>query len=345
MMQGTMVDRLVGMTPVDTMHPLTHHEILGLVEPFARDGRHVDLASSDRIKRCLVFKPIDHAGEDGQQAGIREILQLDNPRSGHYRLTRNLTLPSGLKATLRIEGPQPRDLLAHIATVPPHRHFRSASGVTIAVSYRLAPASKTAGNDPPPMQMVFTGGEARIEGLNLTLNDTTVKRYPASIEIVPETGYAYELPEDLLAVLGRDWGLLRRRRAAWIGSVQARGKTLDRSRQMEGKLERLVVHLATTLTGPPSQFHETRLRARWGVALRRATPLLIFATLIAGAGSLCFVHIPDGSIMRFVTMFTPGVLMLGAFTRREIPSIEIPPLPRRSKAAAWRRPLAVHQAP
>ena len=127
--------------------------------------------------------------------------------------------------------------------------------------------------------------------------------------------------------------------------MRARGKAADRNRQIERKLERLVTHLAATLAGPPSQFHETRLKARWGVAFRRATPLLVFAALIAGAGSLCFVHIPDGSIMRLVTMFTPGVLMVGAFTRREIPSIEIPPLPRRSKATAWRQPLALHQTP
>jgi hypothetical protein len=181
------------MTPVGTMHPLTHHEILSLIEPFARSGRHVDLANSDRIKRCLVFKPTEHAGEDSQQASIREILQLDNPWPGLYRLTRNLTLSSGLKATLRIEGRQPRDLLAHIDTIPPHQHFRSASGVTIAVSYRLASASGSARDDLPRMQMVFTGGEAQVEGLNLIVNDTTVKHYPASIELVPATGYAFEL--------------------------------------------------------------------------------------------------------------------------------------------------------
>ena len=35
--------------------PLTHHEILGLVEAFSRSGRQVDLTASDRAARRLVF--------------------------------------------------------------------------------------------------------------------------------------------------------------------------------------------------------------------------------------------------------------------------------------------------
>ena len=36
--------------------PLTHHDILALAEPFARRGRRVDLAASDRIARRVVFQ-------------------------------------------------------------------------------------------------------------------------------------------------------------------------------------------------------------------------------------------------------------------------------------------------
>jgi hypothetical protein len=37
--------------------PFTHHEILALVEPFARRGRRVDLAASDRVARLIAFRP------------------------------------------------------------------------------------------------------------------------------------------------------------------------------------------------------------------------------------------------------------------------------------------------
>ena len=43
------------------MQPLTHHEIMSLVAPFARSGRHVDLAASDRPQRRLAFKLVEHA--------------------------------------------------------------------------------------------------------------------------------------------------------------------------------------------------------------------------------------------------------------------------------------------
>ncbi|MFL5285184.1 MAG: hypothetical protein ACJ8AW_30465 [Rhodopila sp.] len=194
-----------------------------------------------------------------------------------------------------------------------------------------------------PMQMIFTGGAAHIQGLNLILNDTTVRHYPANIELVPESGYAFELPEDLLAVLGRDWGLLRRRRAGWIGSVRARGSTFDRSRQIETKLERLVAHLTATFARPPAQFHETRVKARWAVAFRRAAPLLSFVALIAGAGSLSFIRIPDGSILRLLIMGTPTMLLFGAFTMREWPAIEFPTFPRRPKTTEWHQPRALPQ--
>ena len=49
-----------------TAPPLTHHDIIALVEPFSRQGRQVDLAGSDRTARKLLFKPVERmvAGPD-----------------------------------------------------------------------------------------------------------------------------------------------------------------------------------------------------------------------------------------------------------------------------------------
>jgi hypothetical protein len=63
---------------------------------------------------------------------------------------------------------------------------------------------------------------------------------------------------------------------------------------------------------------------------------LFFATLIAGAAGLTFVTIPEQSIFHLLIMSTPPLLLISAFGMRETPSLEIPPLPRRSKATAWR---------
>ena len=71
-----------------TAQPLTHHEILTLVEPFTRRGRHVDLAASDRLERRLVFKTIEHAAPGAADAMVRETLVLEQPKAERFRLTR-----------------------------------------------------------------------------------------------------------------------------------------------------------------------------------------------------------------------------------------------------------------
>lgn len=64
------------------MQPLTHHEIIGIVEPFTRRGRHVDLSASNRLERCLVFKPVAIECATPGPAGLLETLKLENPSDG-----------------------------------------------------------------------------------------------------------------------------------------------------------------------------------------------------------------------------------------------------------------------
>ncbi len=320
-------------------NPLTHHEILGLVEPFTRRGRQVDLGATNRLERRLVFKPVDYAGEAPALTGAREVLQLENPHSGLFRLTRTLTLPCGLEATLQTEGAQPAELLARIEGVPPERHFRPANGVVIAQSYRLNPSSGSRADGAMPIQMVLTRGTARIDGLNLTLNAPTVKRFPADIELVPAAGDSLELPDDLLAVLGWDWGRLRPGWAAgkWSSYMRVRGREPERTRMMEAKLEKTVAHLAQTLAEPPRLFHERLARARWSAAFRRAIPLLFVIFMVAGAVGLNFVEIPEGSIIRLLIFNAPPLLLVIPFLMYDVPRLELPPLPRPSAAPAWRQ--------
>jgi hypothetical protein len=328
----TFAKLLIGATGSEKpQHPLTHHEILSLIEPFTRRSRRVDLNASDRISRRLIFKPVEHFDEVLPGGEAREILQLENLRPDLYRLTRTLTLSCGLEASLKAEGSNPGELLANIEAVPPPRHFRSGVGYVIALSYQLSTDAGQA------RRMDLTRGQARIEGLTVSVNSGTVKGYPARLDLVPEAGDLLQLPDDLLAVLGRHWGLLRRDQTGWTGNLRAPSSEPQRSRQIETKLETTAAYLAQTLAEPPRLFHEKLVRARWAVVLRRAAPLLFFASLIAGASGLSFVTIPEQSILHLLILSTPPLLLVSLFGMREMPSLEIPPLPRRSKALAWRQ--------
>lgn len=314
--------------------PLTHHEILGLVEPFTRRGRHVDLSASNRIERRLVFKPIMHAGETPDGDGVSDILQLENPRSGVYRLTRLLTL-KGATAKLITEGQDPADLLARIETVPPQRQFQLVAGMPIARSYRLEASADMPADGAPPMRMVLTSAEARLENLTLALKAETGKGYPAEIELSPQSDDPPDLPDDLLATLGWDWKVLRRRGTGWTAALRVPRREPDRSRRIEVALERTVAHLARILTEPPRRFHERLVRERWTVVLRRMTPLLLSVALIAGGFGLMFVDIPQGSLMQMLILNSPPLLLVMVFGMRELPRFEIPPLPRPSNAPSW----------
>ncbi len=119
-----------------TSHPLTHHDILSLVEPFSRRGRHVDLLASNRVERRLLFRPIEHRDQATSSLNLRETLQLDNPEPGTFVLTRTLRLASGLRALLQATGPHPGELLARIETIPLPSQFRSGPGFLIAHSHQ-----------------------------------------------------------------------------------------------------------------------------------------------------------------------------------------------------------------
>lgn len=316
-----------GSTRDAALHPLTHHEILGLIAPFSRRGYQADLESSNRIERRLCFKPIERTATGAQTA--REVLTLEHPRSGHFRLVRALTLGGGPTATLQVEGDDPDRLLSFVEGVAPRRHFRTIEGVDVALSYLMT------GNGEVTPMLELTRGVATVAGITLVIKADTVKGYPVAIELVPDASAPMELPDDLLAVMGWGWSPLRKRSGTWSGSLRAPSREPKRSRDLELKLEKAVGHLARTLAQPPSQFHETLLRARWGVTFRRAIPLLVFLGLMVLAGGLTMVEMPQDSIFNLLLMGAPPLLLFAAFGMRETPSLEIPPVPRRSKASAW----------
>jgi hypothetical protein len=323
---------LTGSAAIETApaHPFTHHEILGLVQPFTRRGYQVDLAASDRLARRLLFKPVAHdeAGRGGIDA--TELLQLENPRPGLHQVTRTLTLEDGLTATLETQGDDLDILLQRIEHVLPQQQFRSVEGALLALSYRLT-AVGTRQAAEGAVQRVLLRGEAEIAGFRVVLRGAQVRGYPAEIDITPRTpGVA--LPEDLLAVIGWAWSPLRKSKAGFTGKIKVRSQEPELSRRVEAALEKTVAHLARTLTRPPAAYYEKLRGARWTVTFRRAIPALFFGGLIAGAASLTLIDVPQDSIFNLLLMGAPPLLMFGAFGMRETPSLEIPPLPRRWKA-------------
>ena len=322
-----------------TLPPLTHHEILGLVEPFTRHGRRPDLSASNRVERRLQFKPLAHADLAAELAGLQESLQLENPYAGFYRLTRTLQLPDGLAATLSTEGAQPGELLARIETVAPSRQFKSSEGYLIALSYRMEPlaASTQDAAASRAVRLLLGVGVAQAGGFTLVLTPSAVKGYPADIKLVVAADDDIKVPEDLLAVLGWDWAPLRRDQDGWNSRLRLRGNEFTRSQRAAVQLETGARHLARTMAEPPLRFHQRLRAARWGVVFRRGIPLLSFLLLFAGALAVPYIELAQESAVRMLIFNSPPLLLAIAFCLQELPRFEIPPLPRASSAAAWRR--------
>jgi hypothetical protein len=313
--------------------PLTHHEILTLVEPFAQRGRHVDLAASDRLERRLVFKPVDHPGTSPAMPELRETMQLQCWEGGRFELTRELAGADGVQARLEAHGAQPAALLAQVEAVAPQRHFSAGPGFVVWRSYRVA-TGKAASSDTP--ELLLTSGGVRVDGLILTLTLPAVRGVSPELVLQATDLEPLDLPEDLLAVLGWDWARLIRDKSGWKTRLRLRGDERRRTRGTEAALERAAVHLARTLSEPPSCFHDRLLAARWGVVFRRAIPSLTALCLIVAVAIVPRVAQVENPGRWLLLFHLPTALLALSFFLQELPQFEIPPLPRRSGAAGWR---------
>ncbi|WP_439537053.1 hypothetical protein [Methyloversatilis sp.] len=331
-----------------TTAPLSHHDILALVEPFVRRGRPVDLPASDRLRRQLVFRPVTHGAEAPGGASLVEVLQLDQPAADRYRLTRTLTHASGVAARLVAEGAPPGELLARVEAIDVQRQFRTIGCFVIGLSYRLGGGDGLWRDDTAVDAPVLTDADARGAGILLTMEVSSVKGVPAELKLVEGGEGTVELPDDLLAVLGRDWDCFRRSltdEGGWRGTVRLRGRGVARSADAERKLDQTVAHLDRTLSRPPDAFHADWRAARWGVFLRRTIPVATCIGLILAAAAVPYFGISEDSVIHMLLFNSPPLLLVLFFSMREMPRIELPPLPRRLSAAAWRAPLPDTGAP
>ena len=313
--------------------PLSHHEILGLVEPFARHGLRVDLVASERIARRLMFRPVEHPTDEPALDGLHETLQLESFGTGTCRLTRTLAIGSGLRATVQALGPDPGVLLRQVRAVDPGRLFRRGRGYVIAASFELYPtADGRAG-----ALAVLVRGMARLDGgATLTMTLSPVRGVAADLTLEAAPGSAPRLPEDLFAVLGWDWARLIATREGWKTKLRLRGDNARRTARADQALARAAGHLVETLGEPPARFHERWHVARWGVFFRRALPVLMVLSVIGVALLLPRVPITERPGLVTLIFHVPIALIALSFSLQELSQFEIPPLPRRSTAQHWR---------
>jgi hypothetical protein len=316
--------------------PLTHHDILALVGPFSRRGRHVDLAASQRDERRLVFKP--PADEAAAADAPRETLLLECLDGGRHRLTRTLRRADGIEARLRAVGADLEAMLAGIVAVPAERHFVAGPGFVIARSYALDGTG-------PAATLSLTQGQVHVQGVVLTLALPAVRRVAADLTLEPAAGDKLALPEDLLAVLGWNWARLVPIKEGWSSKLRLRGDLGQRTRGAEAALETAAAHLARTLGEPPARYHERLAAARRGVFLRRGIPTFTALLLFGGVGLLS-QFMPDLPMGAWVAMYhVPTVIVAVAFVLQELPRFEIPPWPRPLQGADWRRAPARARPP
>ncbi len=330
--------------PTFPLVPYTHHEILGLAEPFARRGLRVDLVASDRAERRLVFAAVDHPGTGPTGSDLRTTLRLDNPHRDRYRLTRTLALPGGLQGSLQVDGDSPARVLDAVAAVPPATQFFEAQACVVALDHHLVLRDAAGMGSELLRQLTLTNATARVAGLTLKVRVPAVTGVPAEISLTAAARDTIQLPDDLLAVLGWPWSRLQRVQHGWTGVLRLSGKdevrqgvvTTTRSRDAEARLRATVEHLARTLAEPPQRFHERLRRQRWGVTLRRATPLLGGLAMLLAAAAVPKIDLAEDSVLRMLIFHAPPLLLVAFFCLREMPRIEIPPLPRAPTAPHWR---------
>ena len=339
--------------------PLTHHEILALVEPFVRAGLAPDLTASDRAARFVVFRartvaPQGLPGLPPPQVTqpLSECWRLDASEPDELAVWRELAWPQG--PTARLEGRCPdaspvalAALLEAMLAVEPGRLFVQAPAPPGAVA--LAGLTQRLARPGPPgttePALVLKAAQAQLGGLTLRMSLSGVGGYPAEIELLRPSGDGLRLPHDLLAVLGRAWEPLTELSRGWVARVSVRGEEPRRSREARAHFSLALAHLAATLAEPPARFHERHRAARWAVVGRGLSPWLVGLGIVAVA--LWARQNGGSSVLALLANVAPPLLMGLFFVRREMPRIALPHWPGRLADDAWpvrERPLNEERA-
>jgi hypothetical protein len=333
-----------------SLPPLTHHEIMAIVEPFTRGGRSVDLKASDRQQRQLAFKPKavpiepkaapiepmavpaepkavanNPAGVQVDAPALHDVLLLDCASPDWARLTRVLTRTDGLQARVVARGRDVAALLPLVEAVPAERCFSSGPGWEIARSYGVE-----SGEAP-----LLSHGEVRVDGLQFTLDVPVTRNIAGEISLTPVHPGGLELPQDVLAVMGWNWARLVPHRQGWTSRLRLRCRGEKRTQRAEAALMQAALHLSRTLAATPQQYHARHLAARWGVFFRRGIPTLNALLLLFSLIMLSRFDWGGSPGLWMLLYHVPTVLVALSFCMQELPQFEIPPIPRRLTSPGW----------
>lgn len=314
--------------------PLSHHEILALMPPFTKAGRHADLAASQRANRRLAFKPIEHAPTDDAPIRLIETLHLDVPEAEPPTLVRQVQDDSGLVSTLTAKGADAARLLACIEAVPVRRQLVLHANVPVARSYVIE------GMEAEKARVIITAAKARVRGIDVDFKADRFVGHAVDLRLTGEAGTKLAIPEDLTAVIGWHWRPLREFVSLWRGSIRVRAKEPARTSDIERKIGQTIVHLVSTLERAPADFHPRHQKARWRVSFQRGIPLGIGMLIIVLTPAIQWIDMADDSILRMLIFHAPPFMLAAMFMMREMPRIEIPPIPRPLTNRAWLVPVA-----
>jgi hypothetical protein len=322
-----------------SVRPLTHHEILALMGPFTRRGLHADLVGSRRAERRLLFQPVDYAPTAEGLPLVREVLALEVPERGGYRLVRTLSTAAhgkGLQATLTAEGPDPERLLAEIDRIPPGHQLRLVEGVPVERSYRLEPPGSSPSSEGP-WGLVLTSARALVRGVTVEVDAERDRGVALQVRLSVPPNQDLTVPEDLIAVLGRGFRPLENYFTYWRGTLGVPRQEPARTAVTEARLDALLAHLEQTLAQPPAAFHDRFRGARWGVSFRRGLPLLTLLGMIAATPAVGSLPLDEGTVLRMLIFHAPPLMLAALLLFSELPRIEFPPLPRALRQDGWVR--------
>jgi hypothetical protein len=317
------------------MTPLSHHEIVTLVAPFAGLGRHVDLKASNRLERRLVFKSIDHPAASSVVGPLTEELVLESPEEGAFQLTRTLTSSEGLAASLSASGPDPGALLQRIERVPLSRHFTRTPDFTIAFSYRLAPGMAGTDDSRARVQPLLTKASATLEMVNVGFDFSPLNDRRVPLEIRPKEDAVSALPSDFLTLLGSPWDRIERDTKGWRGRLYVPKAEPARTAFGERNVTEMVIHLVNALEASPTEFHHRYLKQRRRVLMRGVLTMLGVLAAMA-VSPLILVVAPDQPLLTTLASFWfPAVVFSLPFIASRVAFIT-PSWPRPLPATAWR---------
>jgi hypothetical protein len=176
---------------------------------------------------------------------------------------------------------------------------------------------------------------ATVAGVRLDC-DAEIRSLPVKLNLSAPSGQKLIAPRDLLAVLGWPWRPVDDYDNHWRSSIRVPKREPRRTADIEDKLERTVRHLAETLSQPPARFHTRHLRERWRASFQRGIPLFAALGFIGGALSLTQVPIEDETLLKLLAFNLPPLMLLAFFFGfDDLPSIELPRLPRALKQGSW----------